>query len=204
METPLEPCTTARDCSCWTAGGCPARAVGPAPPRQDPASPGDPGRRPLDEEERAAARTLGLLLVALRQERGLAQGHVAARAGLAARSLRRLERGERRTRVSTLTRIASAIDDSDPGLPGLLVQVAGAALAPESLYAARVDHRRRRRRAAASKLFITEQVVTRTTTPGGVVEVTVRRRRLSRSRVVESSKTHLLPSEDAPPGMMAP
>ena len=138
----------------------------------------------------------------MRRERGLAQAEVAARAGVASRSLRRIERGERRTRATTLGRLARAIDEADPDLVHLLIGAAGVALAPESAFADRVDRRRRRRLIAASRRFLTEEIITNTETSAGVWQVTVRRRRLGRDRVVESTTERLIFLDDGPTGRM--
>jgi hypothetical protein len=69
-------------------------------------------------------------------------------AELSASHLGSLERAVRRTRASTLARIASALttgEDDDEALLEQLVAIAGPALAPESEYAERVERRRRRR-----------------------------------------------------------
>jgi hypothetical protein len=68
-------------------------------------------------------------------------------------TIQRIEAGARRTRRSTLDRIAEAL--GDPQLAGVLAELAGPALAPESPYAERIARRRvrRHRRRAAKALW---------------------------------------------------
>jgi hypothetical protein len=61
----------------------------------------------------------------------------------------RIERGLRRTRASTLDRIACAL--GEPALGGELARLAGPALAPESEYAERITRRRVRRHTQARR-----------------------------------------------------
>lgn len=175
-----------------------ARAVGPARSVVTRRA-ADPGRRPLEEGELADARALGLLLVDLRRERNLTQVDVAARAGLAVRSLRRLEQGERRTRLSTLQRLATALEPGDPvRLAAHLTMTAGVALAEESAYAERVERRRRRRQAAASRRFVTEVVIRREESSAGVAETVTTRRRVGRHRIVESVRSRWVSASASP------
>jgi transcriptional regulator with XRE-family HTH domain len=106
--------------------------------------------RPIPEEVPYLAQ-LGDHLRRLRLDAGLAQWAMADLAVLAPRHIRRLERGECRTRRSTLERIANALADVNPDLGPAdqlidrLVELAGPALAPESPYADRIARRRARR-----------------------------------------------------------
>ncbi len=98
----------------------------------------------------AAARQLGQLLGQLRRASGLSQRETAVAAQVSTRHLRRLERGERRTRRSTLERLAGALAGrgtlgSEEHLLRVLLQAADPALAPESEHRQRVERRRNRR-----------------------------------------------------------
>jgi transcriptional regulator with XRE-family HTH domain len=88
--------------------------------------------RPLEPAELLYLRALGARLAELRKRAGLSQVALARRAGIGRRHLQRLEAGSRRTRRSTLLRIAGVLD---PGRAAViadeLVNVAGPGLAPE-------------------------------------------------------------------------
>jgi transcriptional regulator with XRE-family HTH domain len=71
------------------------------------------------------------------------QGELAKAAQLSTSTIQRIEAGTRRTRRSTLHRIAEAL--GDPKLASVLADLAGPALAPESPYAERIARRRERR-----------------------------------------------------------
>jgi transcriptional regulator with XRE-family HTH domain len=94
---------------------------------------------------------LGRLLKGLRKAAGITQRDLARSAELSSWMVSQIELGTRRTRRSTLRRIARAIVGADPNvstedeLTEQLADAAGAALAPESGYQARVDRRRKRR-----------------------------------------------------------
>lgn len=114
---------------------------------------GDVCRRPIEVHERPFLIRLGQRLKALREE-GNAPSSLALVGSLSEmqwRHLWRLERGYRRTRPSTLERIARALCTANPdlgdpvSLAEELVGLAGPALAPESEYKDRIDRRRRRR-----------------------------------------------------------
>jgi transcriptional regulator with XRE-family HTH domain len=117
------------------------------------------GRRPLRAHERAHVERLGRLLATTRRAVGLTQEQVALRAGLSRTHLDRLERGLRRTRRSTLTRIAVVFVLEVPRLGPVerlvddLVAEAGPALAEESAYAERVARRRALRQDAAHRRY---------------------------------------------------
>ena len=70
---------------------------------------------------------------------------------MSGRQIEQIERGIRRTRRSTLKRIAAALVGVEPELGDVnalveqLVELAGAGLAPESDYRYRVERRRERR-----------------------------------------------------------
>jgi len=68
-------------------------------------------RRPIEDWERPWLEGLRALLRRVRMASGQTQARTAIRAGLAERSLRRIEHGQRRTRGSTLARLASAAAD---------------------------------------------------------------------------------------------
>ncbi len=108
-------------------------------------------RRPLRAHERAHLERLGRLLSTTRRAVGLTQESLALTAGLSRTHVDRLEHGTRRTRRSTLTRIAAVFVHEVPRLGPVdrlvddLVSTAGPALAEESVYAERVTRRRRLR-----------------------------------------------------------
>jgi transcriptional regulator with XRE-family HTH domain len=110
-------------------------------------------RRPIARAEVAPLTRLGESLRLEREDRALAVRALARTAGVSERHLRRLERGERRTRRSTLERLSRALA-TEPRLAESLVSrwgsLAGEALAPESGYADRVDRRRTRRQRKSS------------------------------------------------------
>lgn len=109
-------------------------------------------RRPITEAEVADLERLGAQVRELRHEAGMTQQQLADAAQLSRSQVRRIEAGTRRTRRSTLERIAEAvadlIDDDADDLTDRLESTAGAALAPESAYAERVADRRERRHRA--------------------------------------------------------
>lgn len=109
-------------------------------------------RRPITEAEVADLERLGAQVRELRHEAGMTQQQLADAAQLSRSQVRRIEAGTRRTRRSTLGRIAEAvadrIDDDADDLADRLESAAGAALAPESAYAERVAERRERRHRA--------------------------------------------------------
>lgn len=113
-----------------------------------PAVNGDSTRRPLLARELPHAERLGRLLATTRRALDLSQADVAFSAGLHRVSIDRLEHGKRRTRRSTLTRIAAAFVLAEPRLGPVerlaesFVDAAGPALAEESVHAERVARRR--------------------------------------------------------------
>ncbi len=108
-------------------------------------------RRPIESWEVSHLERLGRLLRGLRKAAGMTQRDIARSAELSSWMVGQIELGTRRTRRSTLRRIARAIVGAHPNastedeLTEQLVEAAGAALAPESGYRARVDRRRARR-----------------------------------------------------------
>ena len=98
-------------------------------------------RVPLTAREARHAVALGALIRSRRLAAGLTVAQAADAAELSPRHWRRLEAGERRTRSSTLDRIAQALDAD----PVELAATAGPALADESPYADRIAKRRARR-----------------------------------------------------------
>ena len=124
-----------------------------------------PDLRPITDAERPHLAALGAELRSLRhaarptdEERALRrargkierlpdlvrQSELAARAELGCTHISDLERGRYRTRRSTLRRIVAALVDEDlvEEIVDGLVEIAGPALAPESMYADRVARRR--------------------------------------------------------------
>lgn len=105
-------------------------------------------RRPVEPVEVPHLEALGRRLREARAATGLTQAAIGSAAELSRNHLSSLERGVRRTRASTLERLASALTEDGEAAAGLyreLVALAGPALAPESDYADRVERRRRRR-----------------------------------------------------------
>ena len=94
---------------------------------------------------------LGQLLRQQRKTASLTQRELGNAAELSLGAICQIELGDRRTRRSTLRRIARAIVGARPNTPTedelteQLAEAAGAALAPESGYRARIDRRRKRR-----------------------------------------------------------
>lgn len=167
-----------------------ARAVGPDAlgPEMRPIR--DEGRRPLLDWERPWLQRLGASLRAARRDAQMSQAHLAARAGIAERSVRRIEQGERRTRRSTLVRLAGVLAQSqngrgiEPLLADLLLAV-GPALAPETEYPQRVEARRCRRQRKTGRRFVVRHVTAYESVPGGVLESHRHTRRVSRIRTRE-------------------
>lgn len=108
-------------------------------------------RRPILAGEIPSLEALGRRLRELRRRTGLSQAALARAAQLNGATISRVEAGTRRTRRSTLERIASALVAELPDLGDAdrltddLAALAGPALAPESAYADRVARRRKRR-----------------------------------------------------------
>jgi transcriptional regulator with XRE-family HTH domain len=150
----------------------------------------DPCRRPLEPSELPWLIALGLCLRELRTEAGLTQLSLGGRASISERSIRRLENGERRTRRSTLKRIADALACEATGPADEVFQIlrtaAGPVLADESAYRRRIESRRRRRASRQPSVGLVEHVVERVPLLGGVVlERHQHRRWVSRRTVRE-------------------
>lgn len=113
------------------------------------------GRRPLRAYERVHLERLGTLIATTRRAVGLTQAELALAASLSRVQVARIETGTRRTRRSTLTRLAGALVVEAPKLGPVarlvsdFVGEAGPALAEESAYAERVTRRRVQRAEAA-------------------------------------------------------
>jgi transcriptional regulator with XRE-family HTH domain len=110
--------------------------------------------RPVQPHERETLEELGALLAYARQEAGLTQRQLALASGFTLRHLQYLEVGERRTRLSTLGRMAGVLatqfEMGESELLDAFVEAAGDSLAPESDYADKVEARRQRRARRAS------------------------------------------------------
>lgn len=162
------------------------RAVGPHTDAPSVAPRASAERRPVEPWEQPYLDALGTALRALRRDAGLTQADLAWRAGLAERSLRRIEHGQRRTRRSTLSRLVvgllpSAADGTAAAeLEEALVLTAGPALAPESAYKERVQARRDRRRRRAASRYVTQHTVQYRAHPEGVLEMHTHSRRTGR------------------------
>jgi transcriptional regulator with XRE-family HTH domain len=89
---------------------------------------------------------LGAAVRGARERCGISRRSLADATGLNARTIARIERGERRTRSRTLRIIAEVLSDDPYGLVNRLISVAGPALAPESQYAEKIEARRLKRR----------------------------------------------------------
>jgi len=108
-------------------------------------------RRPIEPAELPDLRRLGERIREARTAAGLSIAECARRARISGPHLSRLERGDRRTRRSTLERLATALWMTEPygtQQPAILAglhDAAGVALAPESSFQKRVERRWRRR-----------------------------------------------------------
>lgn len=104
-------------------------------------------RRPITSAEVPYLDALGGRVRAVREQTGRSRTEVARCAGIAASTLRRIEWGTRRTRLSTLHRIVLALapESEAPAVLADLRRRAGPALALESAFRNRVERRRGRR-----------------------------------------------------------
>jgi len=108
-------------------------------------------RRPIEPVEVPHFQRLGETLRRERERVGLSIAECARRACISGPYLSRLERGHRRTRRTTIERIATAFWMADlygtqrPVILAKLLEAAGIALAPESCFQERVEQRRGRR-----------------------------------------------------------
>jgi transcriptional regulator with XRE-family HTH domain len=109
------------------------------------------GRRPIQPDEVPHLERLGARLRELRNAAGLTLEELAHLSHLSLFQVWAIENACRRTRRSTLARIAGAIVSVDPAhtdaekLTDQLAAAAGPGLAPESAYAELIAKRRRRR-----------------------------------------------------------
>lgn len=109
-------------------------------------------RRPISDSEIPYLVQLGRLLRELRTAAGLSQARLAKQAQLSSWTIGVLEHGSRRTRRSTLERIARALVKADSALGDpeelteRLAAAGGPAIASESAYRDRVERRRSRRK----------------------------------------------------------
>ena len=144
----------------------------------------------VSETEVPQLRQLGRELQAQREGARLTQSALAQRSGVSRRHLQRLERGDRRTRSSTLRRIAVAICGDTPsaveGSLGRLLDAAGPALADESEFQARVERRRSRRTRKPTRIQV-ELFSHRSVGTFGIARVVVETKLGSGSKAVRSS-----------------
>jgi transcriptional regulator with XRE-family HTH domain len=109
-------------------------------------------RRPIEEWEVPHLERLGVAVRTARLAAGLTRLELAIRAGVSDVTVYRIEAAVRRTRASTLRRIADALCDAAPTLgdparvAADLSTVGGLGLAPESEYHERIERRRARRK----------------------------------------------------------
>lgn len=124
-------------------------------------------RRPLEPVEVGHLVRFGRALAELRRQAGLSQAELAWKASTTETHVGRLERGERRTRASTLDHIALALVQSCPALgdPAALLDdlcaLLGPALAAPTRRegkSAREIERRRRQRAERLKGWVAAEV----------------------------------------------
>jgi len=112
-------------------------------------------RRPIDPAEIPYLEALGDEIRRLRDRTGIPRRVLAEAAGSSTWLVMSIEHAIRRTRRSTLERLAWTLVDLNPGIEGgdgsalaeRLANLAGPALAPESVFAARMERRRRKRAA---------------------------------------------------------
>ena len=108
-------------------------------------------RRPIEPWEVAHLERLAAGLRTARAAAGLSQCALAWRAGMNPSTIYRIEAAVRRTRLSTLQRIAEALVGAAPWMGDAeratadLATLAGLGLAPESQYRERIQRRRARR-----------------------------------------------------------
>lgn len=108
-------------------------------------------RRPIEQWEASYLQALGHELEELRSLAGLSQAELAARAILAVGTYSRIANARRRTRASTLERLVRVFVEAHPSLGDpqsvldMLLATVGPALAEESPYRDRIEHRRDRR-----------------------------------------------------------
>lgn len=118
------------------------------------------GHIPPPAERERLAGSLGSMLRALRAERGLSIRRLAERSAVAASTITRLERGERRPRPSLLAAIGFALaPDRSDELTARLIAAAGPSLRPDTEGSVRRRARRmeRARRAARREAWRMER-----------------------------------------------
>lgn len=121
------------------------------PPESAHLKPMSPPLRPIEPEEVPFLREFGAILRGFRVHVGATQSMLGIEAQMHPMHVYRLERGARRTRLSTIWRLASALADFSDGeldaddVAELLVEAVGPALAPESKYEDVLAKRRARR-----------------------------------------------------------
>ena len=119
-------------------------------------------RAPIPDDHVQYLERLGTELEQMRCSLGLTAASVADAAFLSKSHVRRLERACRRTRLSTLERIAAAFEllaDPDDGVRSdevlrRLVEAAGPSLAPESPWRERIERRGRRRARRRALVYV--------------------------------------------------
>lgn len=108
-------------------------------------------RRPIELWEAPDLKRFGTALRAIRQAAGIRAQDLAARSEVSRVTLWRIEAGKRRTRESTIDRIAGALVGLAPwmgdpvAVADNLIDLAGPVLAPESPFQDRIERRRARR-----------------------------------------------------------
>jgi transcriptional regulator with XRE-family HTH domain len=131
----------------------------------------------MSTREWEAACALGARLRSLRKSAGLSQAALGSLAEMGERHVRRLEHGERRTRETTLERIAVVLTRAQPSLGDAhavlagLLRLGGVAIAAESDYRDRVDRRRVSRTRKRRQREVIEHMTRWVHSPEGVVEV---------------------------------
>lgn len=102
--------------------------------------------RPDEAEQARLASTVGAVLRSARTSAGLSCRQLAARAGCAASSVSRLERGVRRPRPSLLSVLAAQLDPGgEAGLAAKLIWATGTSLRDDTKAGLRARRRRTRR-----------------------------------------------------------
>jgi transcriptional regulator with XRE-family HTH domain len=115
---------------------------------------------PFGSDEVPYLVALGCSVRALRARAELTQAKLAELAELSVSTVSRIEAGARRTRRSTLGRIAAVVARTDPSLgepeplADSLAGLGGPALAPESAFADRLARRRERRARKRRDLWV--------------------------------------------------
>lgn len=114
------------------------------------------GLRPLQAEEIPYLEALGAELRRLRNAAGLTQAVLAHGGAISAEYLRKLEHGVRRTRLTTLRRLATVLGDGDEraadSITDHLAALAGPTLAPSNRFSNRREQNRARREAKINRL----------------------------------------------------